>query len=101
MGSALVQELRNFVDGVYMTGQGDLFADVSPVDGSIVATVHEAGAETVDTAVHAARKALDGSWGEIQLRDIVVDLPPVFESFYQSRTARTCEQCGTVHPGKG
>ncbi|HJT92810.1 MAG TPA: 3-hydroxyanthranilate 3,4-dioxygenase [Mycobacterium sp.] len=38
---------------------------------------------------------------EIQLRDIVVDLPPVFESFYQSRTARTCGKCGALHPGKG
>lgn len=38
---------------------------------------------------------------EMQLRDIVVDLPPVIESFYQSRTARTYGQCGTVHPGKG
>ena len=71
MGSALVQELGNFVDGVYMTGKGDVFADVSPVDGSTVATVHEAGADTVDTAVHAARKALDGSWGASTVTDRV------------------------------
>lgn len=38
---------------------------------------------------------------ELQVRDIVDDLPPVFESFYESETARTCTQCGTVHPGKG
>lgn len=38
---------------------------------------------------------------ELQVRDIVADLPPVFELFYASDEARTCENCGTVHPGKG
>lgn len=38
---------------------------------------------------------------ELQVRDIVADLPPVFEQFYASDEARTCENCGTVHPGKG
>lgn len=63
-------ELGNFVDGAYMTGKG-VFADISPVDGSTVATVHEAGADTVDTAVHAARKALDGTWGASTVTDRV------------------------------
>jgi 3-hydroxyanthranilate 3,4-dioxygenase len=38
---------------------------------------------------------------ELQVRDIVVDLPPVFEAFYGDEQARTCEKCGAVHPGKG
>lgn len=38
---------------------------------------------------------------ELQVRDIVTDLPPVFGAFYDSEQARTCGQCGTVHPGKG
>jgi 3-hydroxyanthranilate 3,4-dioxygenase len=38
---------------------------------------------------------------ELQVTDIVVDLPPVFESFYGSAEARTCGECGTVHPGRG
>jgi 3-hydroxyanthranilate 3,4-dioxygenase len=38
---------------------------------------------------------------ELQVRDIVIDLPPVFDSFYADPLARTCEKCGTVHPGKG
>ena len=38
---------------------------------------------------------------ELQVRNIVEDLPPVFEAFYGSEQARTCPQCGTVHPGKG
>jgi 3-hydroxyanthranilate 3,4-dioxygenase len=38
---------------------------------------------------------------ELQVRDIVADLPPVFEQFYNSVEARTCANCGTLHPGKG
>ncbi|MDT0469809.1 3-hydroxyanthranilate 3,4-dioxygenase [Streptomyces gibsoniae] len=37
---------------------------------------------------------------ELQVRDIVADLPPVFEQFYQSKEFRTCGNCGAVHPGK-
>jgi 3-hydroxyanthranilate 3,4-dioxygenase len=38
---------------------------------------------------------------EIQLRDIVKDLPPLFEAFYSSEAKRTCRECGAVHPGRG
>ena len=37
---------------------------------------------------------------ELQLQSIVEDLPPVYEAFYGSTEARTCPDCGTVHPGK-
>ncbi|NUT39435.1 MAG: 3-hydroxyanthranilate 3,4-dioxygenase [Thermoactinospora sp.] len=37
---------------------------------------------------------------ELQVRDIVQDLPPVFNAFYADEKARTCGNCGTVHPGK-
>ncbi len=37
---------------------------------------------------------------EMQLESIVRDLPPVYEAFYASEEARTCPNCGTVHPGK-
>jgi 3-hydroxyanthranilate 3,4-dioxygenase len=38
---------------------------------------------------------------ELQVRDIVADLPPVFTAFYESEQARTCGACGALHPGKG
>ena len=38
---------------------------------------------------------------ELQVTDIVKDLPPVFTAFYESEAARTCPRCGTLHPGKG
>ena len=37
---------------------------------------------------------------EVQVKDIVKDLPPLFEAFYSDEKARTCKNCGTVHPGK-
>jgi 3-hydroxyanthranilate 3,4-dioxygenase len=45
-----------------------------------------------DTKVHEV---------ELQVRDIVQDLPPVFQEFYTSEEGRTCPNCGAVHPGKG
>lgn len=37
---------------------------------------------------------------EIELKDIVVDLPPLFTAFYDDLERRTCKKCGAVHPGK-
>lgn len=37
---------------------------------------------------------------EVQLASIVRDLPPLFEAFYSDPEARTCGNCGTIHPGK-
>ncbi|MFB8003080.1 3-hydroxyanthranilate 3,4-dioxygenase [Nocardia sp. NPDC056000] len=38
---------------------------------------------------------------ELQVRDIVADLPPVFAAFYADAQARVCGECGAQHPGKG
>jgi 3-hydroxyanthranilate 3,4-dioxygenase len=37
---------------------------------------------------------------EVQVRNIVNDLPPLFAAFYGDMAARTCRRCGAVHPGK-
>lgn len=37
---------------------------------------------------------------EVALTDIVKDLPPLFEAFYNDEQLRTCRACGTVHPGR-
>ena len=36
---------------------------------------------------------------ELNVQNIVHDLPPAFEKFYSS--SRKCPQCGHIHPGKG
>jgi 3-hydroxyanthranilate 3,4-dioxygenase len=38
---------------------------------------------------------------EVQLKNIVTDLPPLFEAFYRNEDSRRCPRCGKVHPGKG
>jgi 3-hydroxyanthranilate 3,4-dioxygenase len=38
---------------------------------------------------------------QLQVRDIVSDLPPVFAAFYADERVRTCTACGVIHPGKG
>src|SRR4051812_41642499 len=37
---------------------------------------------------------------EVNVQNIVADLPPLFDAFYSSAELRTCAGCGTVHPGK-
>ncbi|GJL83684.1 MAG: 3-hydroxyanthranilate 3,4-dioxygenase [marine bacterium B5-7] len=37
---------------------------------------------------------------EVILNDIVKDLPPLFNAFYDNPEQRTCNHCGTRHPGK-
>jgi len=41
---------------------------------------------------------------EVALTDpsgIVTELPKVFDAFHNDTSARTCANCGTIHPGKG
>jgi aminomuconate-semialdehyde/2-hydroxymuconate-6-semialdehyde dehydrogenase len=62
--------IRNVVDGASLEGLRT-FDDINPVDGSLVAKVHEAGRDVVDAGVAAARKALDGPWGAMRVSERV------------------------------
>ncbi|MEV6121244.1 aldehyde dehydrogenase [Streptomyces sp. NPDC052077] len=60
--AALRHPVRHLIDGDWHDG-GDTFAVVSPRDGTVLARVADAGAEEVDLAVAAARRAFDsGPW---------------------------------------
>ena len=37
---------------------------------------------------------------EVGIKDIVEDLPPLFDAFYSDLAQRKCPNCGGVHPGK-
>jgi 3-hydroxyanthranilate 3,4-dioxygenase len=37
---------------------------------------------------------------EIDVANIVDDLPPLFAAFYRDEGARTCRRCGAMHPGR-
>jgi aminomuconate-semialdehyde/2-hydroxymuconate-6-semialdehyde dehydrogenase len=60
--------ILNFINGEYLAGStGQSFADVSPIDGSVIDTVTIASKSDVHSAVTAARAALAGPWGEMTL----------------------------------
>jgi 3-hydroxyanthranilate 3,4-dioxygenase len=37
---------------------------------------------------------------EVKVQHLVKDLPPLYDAFYADQTARTCKNCGAIHPGK-
>jgi aminomuconate-semialdehyde/2-hydroxymuconate-6-semialdehyde dehydrogenase len=89
------QQIRNFVAGQFVDGTAK-FDKLSPVDGSLVGTVHEAGREQVDAAVAAARAALEGEWGRSTVQQRATVLRRVadvverrFEDFVAAESADT------------
>jgi aminomuconate-semialdehyde/2-hydroxymuconate-6-semialdehyde dehydrogenase len=64
----MTKQTLNFIDGAYVAARsGKTFENRSPVDGSLVSVVSEAGREDVDAAVQAARAALAGPWGSLDI----------------------------------
>ncbi|MHC2997498.1 2-hydroxymuconic semialdehyde dehydrogenase [Tepidiphilus succinatimandens] len=63
-----MKEIRNFIDGAFVA-TGKTFEKRSPVDGQVIALVHEAGQAEVDAAVQAARAALKGPWGKLTVAE--------------------------------
>jgi aminomuconate-semialdehyde/2-hydroxymuconate-6-semialdehyde dehydrogenase len=59
---------QHFIDNRFIPSKSDRqFEKRSPVDGSLVGTIAEAGVDEVDAAVKAARAALSGPWGQLTL----------------------------------
>lgn len=52
-----IRQLRNYIDGRFEDGVST-FDKRSPVDGRLIARVHEAGRDQVDRALRAAQRAL-------------------------------------------
>jgi len=90
-------ETMHFIDGAFTPGTGKkTFENRTPVDNSLIGTVHEASAEDVDVAVKAARKALSGPWGKMTLADRCAMLSAVadeitrrFPEFLEAEVADT------------
>ena len=60
----------NFIDGAFVAaGSGKTFENRSPVDARLLGLVSEAGAAEVDAAVNAARAALAGPWGALDMSE--------------------------------
>ena len=64
-----LRQTRNYVDGEFVA-TGKTFDNVSPLNGKVIAKVHEADAALVDRAVRAARRAVDdGPWSRTHVED--------------------------------
>ena len=68
--NALKPETRLFIDGEYVAAKGGgTFATINPATGQTLAQISQAGAEDVDLAVKAARRAFrDGRWSRMAPR---------------------------------
>ena len=65
-----VRNTLNFINGEYIVAKsGKTFENRLPADGRLVSMVSEAGVGEVDAAVKAARAALTGPWGKMELAE--------------------------------
>lgn len=103
-------ELRNYVNGEFVA-TGKLFANVSPINGAVLAQVHEADAALVDRAVRSAKAALDGPWGRMSVAERAAVLNKVadaierrYDEFVAAEvadTGRSVEQARTLDVYRG
>lgn len=87
-----MKEIAHFIGGRFVPGNRT-FEKQSPVDGRLVARVAEAGREEVDAAVRAARAALAGEWGRMDLAKRTVLLHAVADGI-EARFGNSSESCG-------
>jgi aminomuconate-semialdehyde/2-hydroxymuconate-6-semialdehyde dehydrogenase len=87
--------IRNVVGGTFVEPDERCWDKISPVDGSVLARVHEADAALVDRAVGAARSALAGWAGTAVaartalLRRVADRIEDRFEEFVRAESADT------------
>jgi aminomuconate-semialdehyde/2-hydroxymuconate-6-semialdehyde dehydrogenase len=90
-----MKDIHNFINGEYVA-TASRFDKRSPLDNTVIAQVHEAGKAEVDSAVAAAKAALNGPWGRMSIAERVDILYKVadginarFEEFLAAECADT------------
>ena len=90
-----MKQYRNYVNGEWLESR-HTFDDINPVDGSLVAKVHEADRATVDTAVEAGRRALQGPWSKLTVAEraemlgrVAAEIEHRFDDFLAAEIADT------------
>jgi len=89
--------ILNFIGGEFVAaGSGKTFENRSPVDGCLLGLVSEAGEAEVDAAVKAARAALAGPWGALEMAErtellyaVANEISRRFDEFLQAEVADT------------
>lgn len=61
----------NFIDGQFVKGSAEPFANHFPTTGEVIGEISAAGRTEVDAAVGAARAALKGPWGRMSVGERV------------------------------
>ena len=92
-----LHRIQNYIDGqVARPANRRTFEDVDPATGQVFALVDEAGEDDVDAAVMAARRALKGPWGRLDvdaraalLDRIAAGIEARFASFLAAEIADT------------
>jgi aminomuconate-semialdehyde/2-hydroxymuconate-6-semialdehyde dehydrogenase len=86
---------HSYIDGRFVPGKRE-FPDINPADGSLIGNVTEADSSMVDDAVSAARRALQGEWGRLGVRQrasmlykIADAIESRFDCFVQAEVADT------------
>lgn len=68
-------EIFNFINGEFTKGtSGKTFENRTPVDGSLIGIVHEAGRTEINAAVKAAKQAMKGPWGSMTVEQRIAIL---------------------------
>ena len=99
-GSAPQQQIAstlNFIGGEFVAAaSGKVFENRSPVDARLLGLVSEAGEAEVDAAVQAARAALAGPWGALDLAErtellyaVANEINRRFDAFLEAEVADT------------
>ncbi len=90
-----MQDIPHFINGQFVRSS-KTFDKTSPLNGAVLAQVHEADQATVDQAVCAAQAALQGPWGKITVQERVAMLYAVadginarFDEFLEAECADT------------
>jgi len=76
-----VKHILNFIDGQYQPSAKQ-FAKHSPLNGEVIAKVHEADQDQVHAAVTAARRALSGLWAHMSVEERVQALYRVADGIH-------------------
>ncbi|MFK8068543.1 MAG: 2-hydroxymuconic semialdehyde dehydrogenase [Gammaproteobacteria bacterium] len=96
-----MKDIKHFINGEYVGSvEGEMFETISPVDGSVIAKVHEGGKDEVELAVNAAKSALNGEWGEMTLQqrvDILYKIADGIEARFDEFLEAECLDTGKPH----
>ena len=87
-----MQQIHNFINGAFVASS-KTFEKRSPLDGQVIALVHEADRDQVDAAVKAARAALEGPWGRMPLAERVERLHKVADGITRRFDAFLAAEC--------